>query len=196
MKYHFLGSGAQNALQDWHKSLVDNRGERARLRRAERAEDVLLCDAFFHFLQQMPEGWREPERLFTSAAVAGLLAHVRENRQIESKAYQPKDEKKPRQMASFAELLARPIKGGKPPMSELRFQQLQKGRSTDDFYRSIIRAIRLLDGSVNIYSLANDIIQWHREFNGQTDREPAKRLVVHWAIDYYTVLPKKTDKGG
>lgn len=191
MNYDFLEPGAQNALQNWHSSLKHNRGDRARLRRAERPEDVMLCHVFFHFLQQMPESWREPERIFTSAAVAGLLAHVKEDRQVESKGYQPKDNKKPRRMATFAELLARPIKGEKPAMSEVRFQQLQKSQTTDNFYRGVMRAIHLLGGSVNIPSLANDIIHWHREFHSQTDREPSKRLAVRWATDYFTALPKE-----
>lgn len=191
MNYDFIDPAPQNALQNWHSLLKDNRGDRSRLRRAERSEDVLLCDAFFNFLQQMPEDWREPERIFTSGAVAGLLAHVKEDRQVESIGYQPKDKNKPKRMASFAELMARPIKGEKPPMSEARFQQLQKSRTTDDFYRRVIRAIRLLGGSVNISSLANDIIHWHREFNSQTDREPSKRLAVRWATDYFTALPKE-----
>ena len=94
-------------------------------------------------------------------------------------------------MASFAEQLATPAKSKKPPMSELRFQQLQKSRTTDEFYRRVIRAIRLLDGKVNIPSLANDIIHWHQEFDNQIDRKPSNRLAVCWATDYFTTLQKK-----
>lgn len=194
-EFYFLTIAEINALQRWHRLLDDNRGDRARLRRAERAEDVLLTDAFFHFLQQMPESWREEKPMLTSAAVAGLLSHIKEDRQAASKGYQPKDENKPKKMASFAEQLATPTKGKKSPMSELRFQQLQKSRTTDDFYRRVLRAIRLLDGAVNITSLASDIIHWHREFDNQIDREPAKRLAVRWATDYFTALPKESQKG-
>ena len=76
-------------------------------------------------------------------------------------------------------------------MSELRFQQLQKSRTTDDFYRRVLRAIRLLDGKVNILSLANDIIHWHREFDNQIDRKPSNRLSVCWATAYFTALQIK-----
>lgn len=195
MKYDFLSFEEQKALQHWHRLLKGNRGDRARLRRAERAEDVLLTDAFFHFLQQMPESWREEKPMLTSAAVAGLLSHIKEDRQSESKGYQPKDENKPKKMASFAEQMATPTKGKKSPMSELRFQQLQKSRTTDDFYLRVLRAIRLLDGAANIFSLTNDIIHWHREFNYEIDREPANRLAVRWATDYFTVLSKESQKG-
>jgi len=193
--FYFLTMAEINALQHWYRWLDDNRGDRARLRRAEKPEDILLTDAFFHFLQQMPESWGEKKPMLTSAAVAGLLSHVKENRQTLSKGYQPKDKNKPKNMASFAEQLATPVEGKKPPMSELRFQQLQKSRSTDDFYRSVLRAIRLLNGKVNILSLANDVIHWNREFDNQIAREPAKRLAVRWATDYFTVLPKETGKG-
>ena len=184
-----------HALQRWHARLDDNRGDRARLRRAERAEDVLLTEAFAHFLQQMPEAWREPGRIFSSAAVAGLLSHVKEDLQIATKAHQgkkdDKQDKKEKKMASFAELLATPVEGKKAPMSEIRFQQLQKSRTTDEFYRNVRRAIALLGGRVNIVSLANDIIQWHQEFNHQIDRQPSRRLAVRWATDYFTVLPQE-----
>ena len=194
MKYKFLSFDEQKALQHWHHWLDDNRGDRARLRRAERPEDILLTDAFFHFLEQMPENWREKNPMFTSAAVAGLSSHVKEDL---SKGYQPKDESKSVNIASFAKQLAMPTRGEKkPPMSELRFQQLQKSRTTDDFYRHVLRAIRLLDGKVNISSLANDIIHWHREFDDQVDRKPTNRLAVRWATDYFTTLPKKQNKGG
>ena len=129
--------------------------------------------------------------MFTSAAVAGLLSHVKEDNQALSRGYQPKDKNKPRNIASFAEQLATPAKSEKPAMSELRFQQLQKSRTTDDFYRRILRAIRLLDGKINIPSLANDIIQWHQEFDNQINRKPSNRLAVRWATDYFTALQNK-----
>ncbi len=75
-EYRFLTLAEINTLKRWHHWLDDNRGDRARLRRAERPEDILLTDAFFHFLQQMPEGWREKKPILTSAAVAGVLSPV------------------------------------------------------------------------------------------------------------------------
>ena len=195
-EFYFLTMAENNALQHWHRRLDDNRGDRARLRRAERPEDILLTQAFFQFLQKMPESWREKNPMFTSAAVAGLLSHIKENRQVLSKVNPPKDEDKPKKMAPFAEQLATLAKGKeKPPMSELRFQQLQKSRTTADFYHRVLRAIRLLDCKVNIPSLARDIIQWHREFDNQIDRKPGNRLAVRWATDYFTALPKKKNKG-
>lgn len=179
-EFRFLTLAESNALQHWYRRLDDNRGDRARLRRAEKPEDILLTDAFFNFLKQMPDGFPEKlpdsQRMFVGAAVSGIVAHVKENAMS----------------GSFARQLAISPGGKKqkPPMSELRFQQLQKSRTADDFYRRLLRAIRLLDGKVNIPSLANDIIHWHNEFNFQVDREPAKRLAVRWATEYFTALQK------
>ncbi len=195
MKYGFLNDGEQSTLLRWHEWLDDNRGDRARLRRAERAEDILLTNAFFHFLQWMPDSWHEEKRILTRAAVAGLVSHIKEDRCIKSDGYQPRDKSGPMNIASFAELLAYPIKG-EPPVSELRFQQLQKSRTTDEFYRRMLRVIRLLDGHVNIASMASDIIHWHAEFNHNADREPGNRLAVRWASDYFIThnKPSKGDK--
>lgn len=174
MYYHVLRSDedSKNLLAWWH-GLDENRGERAVLRRAETAEDVLLTAAFTSFLQFMPDGWREGRRLFDSAMVAGLLARVKEN-----------DPKTP-----FAQALAIPKKGGsKATMSELRFQQLQKSHDPDEFFRRLTRAIALLGGRANLISLADGILHWLREHRQSVDREPSKRLAVRWATDYYTHL--------
>ena len=193
-KYNYLDEiGCVDTLQSWHTRLDENRGDRARLRRAERAEDVLLTDAFYRFLQTMPHGWRDESRIFSAAAVAGLLSHVRENHQPPSRKQQDKKDKEAKRVAaSFAEQLGTPVEGQKRPyMSELRFQQLLKSRTTDEFYRNVRRAVQLLGGRVNILSLANDIIQWHKEFDRQIDRRPSKRLAVRWATDYFSVLPQE-----
>lgn len=188
-KYYFLEHEERQALQGWHKWLDENRGDRARLRRAESPEDILLTDAFFHFLQKMPDTDKWRKDLLTSACIAGALSQVKDNNQSVSRIHRKKDDEAPREIASFSEQLATPIEGkSKAPMSELRFQQLQKSKTTDDFYRRIIRAIRLLNGQVNIISLANDIIHWHREFENSVSHIPANRLAVRWATDYFTAL--------
>lgn len=188
-------------LQQWHTWLDDNRGDRARLRRAESPEDILLTDAFFHFLEWMKPltEWSEKTPILTKASIAGAVAHVKANKQTASRINNSKNSTEATvKFASFAEQLATPVDGkSKAPMSELRFQQLQKSASPDDFYRRVLRAIRLLDGNVNIVSLAYDIAHWHREFNQIADyRDPKNRLAVRWATDYFTALsklPKSTD---
>jgi CRISPR system Cascade subunit CasB len=145
-------------------------------------------------MEDISPNWQQNKSMLMSASIAGALSHVKIDKQIASRIYNSKNSEAPKKTASFAEQLATPSEGkSKAPMSELRFQQLQKSPSIDDFYRRIIRAIRLLDGSVNILSLTNDMIHWHREFDHQLDRHPAKRLAVRWATDYFTALPKNAE---
>ena len=174
--YRFLKDAeTREKLHLWQQSLDDNRGDRARLRRAESPDDVLLTEPFFRFLQQMPEAWAEPKMLLSSALVAATLAHVKE----------------PRDGETFAAQLASPKEGGKTArMSELRFQQLRKSHDPEEFFKRLLRAIRLADNRINIISLAESILHWMNEYRYGVDREPQKRLAVRWATDYYTSLPK------
>lgn len=178
--YRFLRNPATcDKLLEWWKWLDDNRGDRARLRRADGPEDVLLTGAFSRFLSEMPEDWAESGRLLSSALVAAVVAHVKDNNAA----------------SSFASQLATPKDGGdKPRMSELRFQQLQKSRDPSEFFRRMLRAVRMLDGNVNILSLAEDMLHWMHEYRKGLDRKPQDRLAFCWANDYYRTLLKKQFK--
>lgn len=176
IRYRFMNdSESCHRLLTWWESLDKNRGDRARLRRAEMPDDVLLTEPFFRFLQQMPEAWAEPKELLTSAMVAAALSHVKEQQNSET----------------FATQLALPRQSGKNPrMSELRFQQLQKSRDPDEFFRRLLRAIKLSESKVNIISLTESILHWMNEYYYGADREPQKRLTIRWATDYYTEILK------
>lgn len=167
----FWSEEAKQKLRAWFGWLEDNRGDRARLRRAETPDDVLLTEPFFNFLRQMPDSWRQQWNLPIAAMVAAVLAHVKEN-----------DSKN-----SFAAQLASPKPGtDRSRMSELRFQQLQKSRTPDEFFRRLIRAVKLTDSHVNIISLADSIRRWMNEYRCGTSLKPLDRLAVRWASDYYT----------
>lgn len=171
-QYRFLKeAGTREKLGSWWKSLDKNRGDRARLRRAEGPDDVLLTEPFFRFLHQMPEPWAEPKELFSSAIIAAALSHVKERQDGET----------------FATQLALPKQGGKKArVSELRFQRLQKSRDPEEFFRRLLRVIHLAESKVNIISLAESVLHWMNEYRDGVDREPQKRLAVRWATDYYT----------
>ena len=167
---NYVSDVDNKGLLQWWIWLDNNRGDRAVLRRAETAEDVLLTPAFARFLKQMPDRWSDVRQILDSAMVAGILARVKANN--------------PRK--TFAQALATPKKGGsKAAMSELRFQQLQKSNDPDEFFRRLTRAIDLLGGSVNLLSLAKDIVHWLQEHRQCVDKKPAKRLAVRWATEYY-----------
>ncbi|WP_429886415.1 type I-E CRISPR-associated protein Cse2/CasB [Geoalkalibacter halelectricus] len=166
----------------WRRSLENNLGERARLRRAESPDDVLLTEAFRNFLEAMPEEWANPKQLPASALVAAIVAHVNAH---DTETYGS---------ISFASQLATPKDGDdKPRLSELRFQQLQKSHDPTEFFRRLLRAVRILDRNVNIPSLANDALHWMQEYSNGVERNPQERLAFCWANDYYrTLLPKKS----
>lgn len=164
------------ALLAWWSWLDDNRGDRAVLRRAGSPEDVLLTPAFAHFLQKMPPRWVKNDAVLLSdaALVAAVIARVKIH-----------DDSK----RSFATSLASAKEGGsKAAMSELRFQQLQKSRTPDEFFSRLCRAVDLLGRKVNIISLADDILHWLAENRFGPASKPEKRLAVRWASDYYTAL--------
>jgi len=172
MAMKWLDKQDEASLLRWWHWLDDNRGERAQLRRAQAPDDVLLTPAFAHFLQHMPSRWSENSKiLLTDAAmVAAVLSRVRQ--------YEEKN--------SFAKSLALPGKSGsKSLMSELRFQKLQKSRTTEEFFRQMCRAIDLLGKRVNIVSLADDILHWLTERRYGPASKPVDRLAVRWATDYY-----------
>ena len=171
-EYHILyRKNEQDRLLKWWRTLDGNRGERAQLRRAQSADDVLLTVAFAQFLKMVNRP--EAHQLFDNAMLAGLLSRVKQ------------DDKN----HAFAEALAKPKAGGsKAAMSELRFRQLQKSQDVDEFFRRMTRAIALLGGTVNVLSLADGILHWLKEHRQSVDQNPQKRLAVRWASDYYSNL--------
>jgi len=169
-EHMFWTEETKQKLCSWFHWLQENRGDRARLRRAETPNDVLLSEPFFNFLRQMPDSWALQKNIPIAAMIAAILAHVKDN-----------DGKK-----SFAAQLASTKPGtDRSRMSELRFQQLQKSRTPDEFFRRLIRAVKLADGQVNILSLADSIRRWMNEYRYGTSLKPFDRLAVRWANDYY-----------
>ncbi len=176
-----IDSQDAKALQKWWRWLDDNRGDRAQLRRIHSPDEALLSPAFARFLQAMPASWREGKtskgtalNFFEMALIAASIARIK---------------KEPKKEQSFAASLAAPKEGGSnAAMSELRFQQLQKSHTPEDFFTRICRAISLVRGDVNVASLADDIAHWLVEYRYGPASQPQNRLAVRWASDYYMTL--------
>ncbi|TQV82462.1 type I-E CRISPR-associated protein Cse2/CasB [Exilibacterium tricleocarpae] len=170
----------------WHKSLEHNRGTRAHLRRCNSPEEVMLKSGFYQLVQKLdvvpladqtkddaiPWLRRQYQWQNAAATLAGVSAHIDQIVQAYSFSYQ----------LGLG-------KGGKPTMSELRFQQLQKCRDWDELYIRLLRAVRLLERKVNLLSLADDIFCWPLE-QRELAQEPNNRLHVRWATDYYNAASK------
>lgn len=172
----FWNSDDHTKLLSWWASLKKNPGWRAELRRAETPADVLLCQGFRYLCYELAGRWTSEHNLLGLAAVAGVVAHI-EN-----------DNGK-----SFAESCATGT--DKPPVSELRFSQIQKSRSLDEIYIRMIRAVHMLNKTVNPVSVADNILHWIKEtVNGEIDSDPRSRLLVRWGLEYFQHLPKQTTK--
>ncbi|MES9993562.1 MAG: type I-E CRISPR-associated protein Cse2/CasB [Candidatus Thiodiazotropha sp.] len=130
-------------LHSFWEGLETNKGDRAELRRCKQPEEVVLLPAFHRLCTRLKplmkgegQGWE-----VRIAAIAGLLAHVRE---VYPKM--PLAE----QMAGYK---------GDSPVSELRFRRLLQ-RNRRDLYSAMIRVIRLLGEKANIHDMAESVYYW------------------------------------
>lgn len=153
---------ARKILIDWWTGLDHARGDRAALRRCRSVQEVAFVPAFHRLRQNLSRiAPLDAEKL---AMVAGILSHVKKN--------DPS--------LRFAQQMATPGEGGdRARVSGLRFRRLLKIEEHEDLYGMVIRAIRLLDGSLNIASLADGVYWW----NGKTKN--------NWAFDYYDKAPSE-----
>ena len=152
------------ALLKWWRGLDEHRGRRARLSRCHTLDEVKDTLAF--------QGYARPRLLGAGlrgndeqlAAVAGLLAHIREHA-TEHRA--------------FAAQMAMPgSAGGRPPVSEVRFRRLLRKPSRAKLYRPLRRVLHILGTPprANIFEVAQDVYYW-----GDGVRR-------RWAEDYHAVL--------
>lgn len=158
-------------------------GVRAMLRRAPDPDSALLTEGFRHLWLALPPKWRQSRDMLAWGCVAAVLADVRRDDARRSFAAAMGSE--PDQDA------------GKPCVSELRFAQLQRCSDLGEFMKRIRRVLPLLSRDksrsnvrVNVLSLADNILHWHREKSGQLSRLPERRLAVRWATDYFSELAR------
>lgn len=172
------------AFLEWHASLEEDRGARARLRRSAGPDEVIFERAFHRLLQSLeraepPLFLRIRERRRALAALAGLAARVREHVPA------------PRTAVTHASALARQMgtagarKGSMgPAVSEMRFRRLLTSTDLDDRFFQLARVIHLLGDRIDLLSLADGVFDW----NDDPD------LRQHWAYDYYDAagsLPRR-----
>lgn len=156
---------AGDILAGWWEALQPDTGGRARLRRCNSPEEVMLEPAFHRLLNRLrPLLERDGDELTENdlrrlAAIAGLLAHVTS-----------------RDSRTLAERMA-DMKGGRPLLSSLRFRRLLRERF-EDLYPAMIRVVRQLDKKVNLNDLAESVFYW------------GDKVRKRWAIAYF---PKVVD---
>lgn len=141
--------------------------ELAELRRAENLTSIMLNRAYQYLAQLLPKYDRDG-----LALVTGMLAHVKTDAGDGS---------------SLARRMGLPKAGSNDPcVSQLRFERLQTARDPDEFLSTAVRVIKMLNGTLDVRKLADDVLVWADET--LNERRPAKlsnQLRVRWATDYY-----------
>jgi len=156
-------------LLDWWQGLNADTGGRAALRRAPDITAVVMLPTYQRLHRRLlSAGW--PNQTWHNdrlAAVAGLLAHVRES----------SDQTLPVAMSQR--------ENDKPRVSELRFKRLLEAPDVDTLFAGLRRTLPLLQHRCDPLALATDVVNWA---NGKHGDEVRKR----WAYAYD--WPDKTGK--
>ena len=166
----------KTTLRRWHEELQEKRGLRASLRRSKTVNEACLSEGFRSLLMQTHSLWKiegQEWRFTALALMAALAAHVKSI-----------DERQ-----KFAAQLGQ-MTGNNPVMSELRFSRLSVVKTPDELLRQLLRAVRLLKGSVNLPSLAEDIFHWCQENDEllnhiRRQQRPTEFIRIRWALEYY-----------
>jgi len=140
-----LEKQTKDRLANWWRGLQKphNSGSRAELRRAATVDAVIMTPAFQRLCSGFTDEFRSDFDKTRLAAIAGLLAHVKESAE-------PKME--------IAKQMAQPA-GAATRVSELRFRRLLQ-RNRSDLFVPMVRVIRLLDHRVSIYDLIESVYYW------------------------------------
>lgn len=151
---------ARQVLYEWWSGLDMSRGDRAALRHCHDVNEVAFTPSFHRLRKDLLGEFNvNPESL---AAVAGVLSHVKNNDTG----------------SDFAVQMATPPSGSSNArVSGLRFRRLLTIEDRRELFTSMIRTVRLLDGTANLFDLADSIYRWN-EFTKK-----------RWAYDYYTKSP-------
>jgi CRISPR system Cascade subunit CasB len=145
-------------LYRWRTELEENKGYRAALRRCREPLEALFVPAYhdlYHDLLRQ-DGCVDSVKLPAIAALAAHVTQVRGEKQFAQQMAAPKVQS-----------------GTTPQVSELRFRRLLQCETVDELFPALRRVVHLLDGSVNLYNLANSVYWW----GDQKRRE--------WAYAYY-----------
>lgn len=150
---------------------------KARLKRCESAEAVMLTEGFRALWLSLPEEVTESGNdkvIETWATIAAVLVYVKHDSTL-----------------NLASVAGRKGDNDKSVVSELRFSQLQNAKTPQDFLRRVRRTLQQVKGEVSVTALASDIHQWFMEHNKLRPRKAGKSIGIRWAMDYYRAASNK-----
>ena len=151
------------ALTKWWENLQADNGGRAQLKRCQTPEEAALHPQTFRLKQSI--SWLPLEAV---ATIAGVAAHIKDTKGED-----------------FGKSLAKPKgKKGRVPLSESRFRQLLSARDWNELYRSLRRAVTILDGKVGFVNFVEIVILWSKELQGEFAK-PGKSVKYKLSEAYY-----------
>jgi len=160
---------SQQAITKWHAWLhnENRRGERARLRRCDGLEEIMLQPAFYRLCRE-PSLRKKP--VDALALAAGLLAWVENS------------DERPTPV-----LLGHPKQPGEetPLLSELRFQHLLASHTAEDLFQNLRRAIVHVGKKANPVLLADEILHWQAQQKWPDSYRGARQWQYRMASGYY-----------
>lgn len=171
---------AGKILQDWWLELIDNRGERAELRRAKSVTDAALQPVTIRLITRLqPLPSNKYERI---ALIAVLAAQLKPEMETEILGTPPKYGDARLEKNSLPARMAKP-KGDRMIVSELRFRRLLRYKTTNELYRPMIRILALLDHQANLFDLAESMYWWGDQIRKKD------QIRKNWAFAYFPRIP-------
>lgn len=146
-----------NVIYNWWETLVENRGECARLRRAGSLTEAMLEPATLNLARKLGV---KIEALEDIALLAAILADVRQNDN----------------MMSVARMLGMPE--GQPCCSFLRLRRLIEAPKGESQLTAFRRALALLGHKANVRDLSRSLLDWNNPSYSSRRRQ-------QWLYDYY-----------
>lgn len=152
---------------------------RAILRRCSTLDEVLLTEAFQELWLSFSAEKRTPAKMEVVALVAWVLASVQKSGE--------------KQLAVL--MASSPQDSDNPKVSPLRFQQLIKSRTAEEFGRRLRRVLAMVakdSSGVSVSRLAAEIERWYwQHLGGRYPTSPADKQTLKWAMSYYQTIPQK-----
>jgi CRISPR system Cascade subunit CasB len=161
--------GLGPVVVDWWKSLDDDRGGRAGLRRATTVAAVAMSPCYQRLHRRLMKvdaqvGQIKTYHFDALATMAALLAHVKaDDKRPLGKSMSSGGSANPEENAADA---------SRPPVSPLRFMRLLDTRDTESLLTNLRRVLPLMGSQANVIAVANDVVNWGDD------------VKKRWAYDY------------
>jgi CRISPR system Cascade subunit CasB len=145
------GHPASVAMLECWENLLQNKGDRAELRRCKNLEEVQLTSAFLRNYWKLIDVFKKEKKAPNKQQMAIIIALA---------AYIEDGEKA--KTGNFSYQIAEQVSpdNKKPKLSELRFRRLLKINDREKLFRFLIQVIRLLDKKVNLLDLLRIAYFW------------------------------------